>query len=274
MPTLTCKPTAGRLVQAFGPRPRPTPTSPAFHYGQDWGWTWTTTDPIFAAAGGVVVSYEYVGAYGRRLVVRHDDGSEAWYCHTTRAHVSVGQRVEAGQHIADIGVTGNTVGPHLHFEIRVNGVAVDPAPLFHLTGPAGLPTEEIEPMPEYLTHTDARPRELPKGQWVTIYLNDENHASFVVGETRLIDARLDLQLEGAAGVEVKARLVVTEAGTNTVRGRREIREAVGNRGVSYLTFADLTDTGRADDGVRWQIAAEGEGVRLARSTVKAAVYGA
>lgn len=146
MVTLTHRPTPGRLVQPFGPRPKPTPTSPAFHYGQDWGWLLTTTDPIYAAAGGTVAAYGDAGAYGRRLVITHDDGSAAWYCHTTRAHVPVGARVAAGDHIADIGMTGNVTGPHLHFEVRVKGAAVDPGPLFRLD--AAPAAEELDRITE------------------------------------------------------------------------------------------------------------------------------
>lgn len=145
MTTLTANPTAGRMIQGFGPRPKPTPSSPRIHYGQDWGWKDTTTDPIFAAAGGIVASYEDVGAYGRRLVVVHDDGSEAWYCHTSERVVSIGARVRAGQTIARIGMTGNTTGPHLHFELRIDGVAVDPAPYFAGSSTAGEDSTPIRP---------------------------------------------------------------------------------------------------------------------------------
>jgi murein DD-endopeptidase MepM/ murein hydrolase activator NlpD len=149
MVALTHKPTPGRLIAPYGWRAvLPTPTSPRIHYGEDWGWHETTTDPIYAAAPGVVVAYADAGAYGRRMIVRHDDGSEAWYCHTSSAVAEIGDRVKAGDVIARIGATGNTTAPHRHMEIRVDGAAVDPGPLWDLSAPAGgldetpIPTEE------------------------------------------------------------------------------------------------------------------------------------
>lgn len=137
MVTFTAHPTSGRMIEGFGPREKPTPTSPAIHYGQDWGWRDTTTDPIFAAAPGLVTAYADSGAYGRRMIVTHADGTAAWYCHTSRAVAALGERVQAGQEIARIGTTGNTTAPHLHFEYRVRGVAVDPAPHFDTAATAG-----------------------------------------------------------------------------------------------------------------------------------------
>jgi Peptidase family M23 len=141
---LTHRPSPGNILVPFGPRPKPTPTSPATHYGQDYGWGngWI----ISAAASGVVKSYEYAGAYGRRLVIDHGDGFETWYCHTERSLVRVGDHVDGGDDIAIIGATGNTVGPHLHFELRFRGYAVDPATYFQTTTttPAGDDPEEID----------------------------------------------------------------------------------------------------------------------------------
>jgi hypothetical protein len=175
---LTAAPTAGRMIQGFGPRPKPTPTSPAIHYGQDWGWSETRTDPIYAAAPGKVIAYTMFGAYGRRMVVEHETGVQTWYCHTSSASVPVGAPVKAGQEIARIGMTGNTTGPHLHFEVRIGGVAVDPAPYFDLSGTAGdgglIPIPEPEtngliPMPDIsivldLPNTSAQIALGPRGE--------------------------------------------------------------------------------------------------------------
>lgn len=125
----------------FGPRPKPTPTSPAIHYGQDYGWG--SGKQIYAAANGVVKSTSYSGAYGNRTVIDHGNGIETWYCHQSAFLVKVGQVVTRGQHIGTMGNTGNALGVHLHFELRINGKATDPAP--HMT--AALSTSTIlEPL--------------------------------------------------------------------------------------------------------------------------------
>lgn len=77
--------------------------------------------PIRSIATGVVVSVAYDGAYGNKTVIRLTDGTEVWYCHQNSQSVAPGQRVERGQVIGTVGVTGNTTGPHLHLEIRPGG---------------------------------------------------------------------------------------------------------------------------------------------------------
>jgi murein DD-endopeptidase MepM/ murein hydrolase activator NlpD len=78
-------------------------------------------------ADGVIVSTGYEGGYGNRTVIRHEDGTETWYCHQSAYAVSVGQKVRAGEVIGAVGATGNTTGPHLHLEVRPGaGDPVDP----------------------------------------------------------------------------------------------------------------------------------------------------
>lgn len=129
MAQLTHRPARGNLIQGFGPRPKPTPTSPAIHYGQDYGWG--GGDQVYAAADGDVVGYAYSGAYGNRLIIQHD-GFQTWSCHLDSALVTIGQEVLAGAQVAIMGATGNVTAKHLHFEVRVHGVATDPAPFFTL----------------------------------------------------------------------------------------------------------------------------------------------
>lgn len=152
---LTNRPAAGNMNQGFGPRPKPTPTSPAIHYGQDYGWG--GGDAIYAARSGRVKSYSFSGAYGNRLVIDHGDGTETWYCHTSAATVTVGAQVAGGDQVAWMGATGNVVGKHLHFELRINGVATDPAPYFSGSSLAGgTPTKvEDEMTPEQSRKLDA-----------------------------------------------------------------------------------------------------------------------
>jgi hypothetical protein len=134
--TLTARPSPGTINTPFGPRsgPRPTATSPLIHYGQDYGWG-NGTD-IAAAADGVVVEGDgdgQAGAYGNRTRVDHGGGIETWYCHQSVRLVRKGDRVKAGQRIGVQGATGNVTAKHLHFEVRLRGVAVDPEPYFHIT---------------------------------------------------------------------------------------------------------------------------------------------
>ena len=85
-------------------------------------------DPIVAATSGTVTFSGWRGGYGNVVIVQNGD-TEYYYAHASRLHVSAGQSVQAGQHIADVGATGATTGPHLHFEMRVSGKPVDPLPL-------------------------------------------------------------------------------------------------------------------------------------------------
>lgn len=84
-------------------------------------------DPVLCAADGVVIKTEesYSG-YGFNVIVDHGDGTQTLYAHMSRIGVEVGQELKAGDQLGNIGQTGNTTGPHLHFEVRVDGVAVDP----------------------------------------------------------------------------------------------------------------------------------------------------
>ena len=82
--------------------------------------------PISVVADGTVTCAQYSGAYGNLVKVSHGNGVETWYAHTSKMYVTVGQEVKAGDTIAAVGSTGNSTGPHLHFEIRINGNHVNP----------------------------------------------------------------------------------------------------------------------------------------------------
>lgn len=82
--------------------------------------------PISVVADGTVTCAQYSGAYGNLVKVSHGNGVETWYAHTSKMYVTVGQEVKAGDIIAAVGSTGNSTGPHLHFEIRINGNHVNP----------------------------------------------------------------------------------------------------------------------------------------------------
>jgi murein DD-endopeptidase MepM/ murein hydrolase activator NlpD len=82
--------------------------------------------PIKAAASGRVIVAAYSGGYGNLVVIDHGNGLATAYAHQSRIAVSVGQEVSQGQVIGYVGSTGFSTGPHLHFEVRVNGSPADP----------------------------------------------------------------------------------------------------------------------------------------------------
>jgi len=99
---------------------------PEFHRGVDLDVDYG--DPVRAAAAGTVVAAGYDGGYGYKIDVDHGNGYHTWYCHLSRIDVSAGQYVTKAQHIALVGSTGASTGPHLHYQIMLDGQAVDPTP--------------------------------------------------------------------------------------------------------------------------------------------------
>lgn len=86
----------------------------------------STGTPIVAAAPGTVTFSGWKGSYGNMIVITHSNGIQTYYGHCQKLYVSAGARVSQGQTIAAVGSTGNSTGPHLHLEVRVNGVAYNP----------------------------------------------------------------------------------------------------------------------------------------------------
>ena len=82
--------------------------------------------PNWAAAAGTVIYAGWLGGYGNLVVVDHGNGLSTAYAHASSILVGVGQGVVQGETVSLVGSTGNSSGPHLHFEVRVNGTAVDP----------------------------------------------------------------------------------------------------------------------------------------------------
>lgn len=102
-------------------------------FGRRWGrmhegvdWSMPVGSPVYAADGGVVESSGRNGDYGYCVVINHGNGIKTLYAHNSKLLVKAGQRVYKGQKIASSGNTGRSTGPHLHFEVRKNGVAVNP----------------------------------------------------------------------------------------------------------------------------------------------------
>lgn len=82
--------------------------------------------PIKVVADGTVTFARYNGSYGNLVKIDHGNGLETWYAHTNKMYVKVGEQVKAGDVIAEVGSTGNSTGPHLHLEIRIDGKHVNP----------------------------------------------------------------------------------------------------------------------------------------------------
>jgi len=109
---------------SYGWRIDPFNGNKAFHEGLDF--TAATGTPIYAAAGGIVSTAEQTPDYGKIVKIDHGSGLETRYAHASRLMVKAGDRVEKGQKVAEVGSTGRSTGPHLHYEIRLNGNPLDP----------------------------------------------------------------------------------------------------------------------------------------------------
>ncbi|MDX6235687.1 MAG: hypothetical protein QOG10_502 [Kribbellaceae bacterium] len=104
-----------------------------FHTGLDFAAPIGT--PIHSVMAGKVIFAAFAGAYGRQVQVRHADGTVTSYSHMSKFSVSVGDVVPMGGQVGAIGVTGNTTGPHVHFEVRPGGGApIDPEPWLRAHG--------------------------------------------------------------------------------------------------------------------------------------------
>ena len=115
------KPISGIITSRFGAR---SSIRVSNHTGLDIGASIGT--PIKAAATGTVTFAGYKGSYGYMVVISHSNEVETYYGHCSKLYVTAGQKVNQGDVIAAVGNTGNSTGPHLHLEIRVNGVAYNP----------------------------------------------------------------------------------------------------------------------------------------------------
>ena len=131
----THAPVTGRVAgSGFGWRVDPITGQSALHTGLDF--QADTGTPILAAAGGVVVTQEYHPAYGNMVEVDHGNQLVTRYAHASRVLVKQGDIVRRGQKIAEIGTTGRSTGPHLHFEVLVQGVFQDPQKFLNAGGTA------------------------------------------------------------------------------------------------------------------------------------------
>ncbi len=117
-------PLSGRLSSGFGYRIHPISRTRRMHTGIDIAAP--TGSPIRAAGSGTVISAGWMRGYGLTVIIDHGGGRSTLYAHCSRVFVRAGQRVGTGDRIAAVGSTGFSTGPHLHFEVRIDGVPVDP----------------------------------------------------------------------------------------------------------------------------------------------------
>jgi murein DD-endopeptidase MepM/ murein hydrolase activator NlpD len=109
---------------SYGWRIDPFNGNKAFHEGLDF--TANTGTPIRAAADGIVSESTRTHDYGNLVKIQHGSGLETRYAHASKLLVKAGDRVTKGQVVAEVGSTGRSTGPHLHYEIRLNGESLDP----------------------------------------------------------------------------------------------------------------------------------------------------
>lgn len=114
----------GRLSSGFGKRTAPTKGASTYHKGVDWATPIGTA--VYASCGGTVVKAGWGSGYGYVIYIDHEDGRQTRYGHLSKILVSVGDVVKQGEKIALSGNTGVSTGPHIHFEILIDGVQVNP----------------------------------------------------------------------------------------------------------------------------------------------------
>lgn len=117
-------PISGPITSEFGWRTHPIFGTSRFHSGLDIGGDYGM--PIYAAAGGTVIYAGWISGYGNAVIIDHGGGVTTLYGHNDSLNVSEGESVAQGQVIAMCGSTGNSTGPHCHFEVRENGEPVSP----------------------------------------------------------------------------------------------------------------------------------------------------
>ena len=131
----TMWPVNGVLLSRFGERTDPFSGEGAIHPGVDISAPVGT--PVHATADGIVGRAEYYGGYGKLVVIDHGNGMSTRYGHLSRYNVVPGQEVRRGEIIAYSGATGRVTAPHLHYEVRMGGAAINPHP--YLTRAAAMP---------------------------------------------------------------------------------------------------------------------------------------
>lgn len=119
-------PSPGLTTSFFGLRMHPILGYARMHNGVDYNCN--TGDAIRSATDGIVITAEYYGGYGYTVIVQHANSTSTLYAHLSNIYVQLEEYVVAGEQVGACGSTGLSTGPHLHFEVRISGVPVDPLP--------------------------------------------------------------------------------------------------------------------------------------------------
>jgi murein DD-endopeptidase MepM/ murein hydrolase activator NlpD len=130
-------PVDGSISAGFGWRIDPWPE---FHKGLDLAAGYG--QPIHAAADGLVEYASWEGGFGIKVDLNHENGYHTWYAHLSRVAVAPGERVRKGDVIGYVGATGDATGPHLHYQVMLGGVAIDPQPYLN-----GVPARVLATLP-------------------------------------------------------------------------------------------------------------------------------
>jgi murein DD-endopeptidase MepM/ murein hydrolase activator NlpD len=133
----------GGMTSGFGPRLHPVDGTESFHTGIDL--RAPEGAPILAARGGVVTSAGPRGGYGNAVEIDHGGGLTTLYAHASQLNVAPGDTINPGDKVGEVGDTGKTTGPHLHFEVRVGGKAIDPKKALNAYGVRAEATLEESP---------------------------------------------------------------------------------------------------------------------------------
>mgnify|MGYP003499363398 CR=1 FL=1 len=118
------RPGSGVITDSYGPRINPVTGQAGFHTGVDLGDPYGA--PVYASKSGVVVYSGWISGYGETIILDHGSGVQTLYAHNSSRLVGVGETVYRGQIIAEVGSTGMSTGPHIHWEIRINGQHINP----------------------------------------------------------------------------------------------------------------------------------------------------
>ncbi len=122
-------PVVGRLTSPFGYRTNPVSGNYGFHTGIDIAAPEGT--PVAAAYGGRITASGESDVWGKYVLLEHSDGFETYYCHLSEIYAPEDTVLRKGETLGLVGSTGWSTGPHLHFEVRIDGVRVDPEPLIY-----------------------------------------------------------------------------------------------------------------------------------------------
>ncbi len=117
-------PVAGTITCPYGSRTDPFSGEGAYHTGMDIAAP--TGSAVTATADGTVSHADWMNGYGQLIIIDHGNGYETYYAHLSRVDVMDGQSIRRGERIGAVGTTGRSTGPHLHYEVRVGGVPINP----------------------------------------------------------------------------------------------------------------------------------------------------